>query len=259
MASFALTVGLFVCIATSAFAVPLQSNKCPNGFMYINGNTGAVMYDDRDIRVCDVMSAHACIKINYKYQAKDEALVHAEWDMPCFDPKKLPSFDLSTMFPDSALPLDINLKVCIPEREDECVHFTPAADIDLQCNSGVVVVDTDNAVTLLDDTKTEQCKAHQTGCYTMTQHFMHEGQSAMRMVGGCYDEWRSYNFIWNRFYPYTDFSGGFCEKHGCVSFMVWHKDSFDTRTCLCTADNKIPGTYGDPYVSTCQGNLCNHM
>lgn len=48
--------------------------------------------------------------------------VEAEWNMPCFNPKKLPSFDLNTLFPEAALPLDVDLKVCM---DDDCVDFTP--------------------------------------------------------------------------------------------------------------------------------------
>jgi len=258
MVSLVLTAALAVCFAASSLAGPLDSHTCPNGFQYINGNTGNVMYDDRDIKTCDNQGAASCIKISYKYETP-EALVNAEWDMPCFDPMKLPSFDLSTLFPDAALPLDINLNVCIPKQPNDCINFTPAANIDLFCDSGVVVVDTTNSITLIDDTKKMQCQEHQTGCFTMTQHFFHDGQSAMRMTGGCYDEWRSYDFIWNRFYPYTDFSGGFCEKYECVAFKVWHKDSFDTRTCFCPPGKKIPGHYGSPVVTSCEGSMCNSM
>lgn len=247
-------------LAAAAYAVPLDTNTCANGFMFVNGETDAVMYDDRDIKTCDERGSHSCIRISYMYKTP-EALVKAQWDMPCFDPKKLPSFNLNTLFPAAALPLAINLKVCIPEEKDECVDFTPAADINLFCNAGVVVVDTSNSnapVTLLDDTKKMQCKAHSTGCFTMTQHFMHKGQTAMHMSGGCYDEWRSYSFIWDKFYPYTDFTGGFCESQGCITFKVWHKDSFDTRTCYCE-NKKIPGYYGTPVVESCTGSMCNDM
>jgi len=255
-----------LCITTGVLAMPppANGNRCPNGFRYINDDTNAVMYDDRDVRTCDFAGSSSCIKIQYTYRTS-EVNVKAEWDMPCYNPRKLPSFDLNTLFPQAAVPMDISMNVCIPGNhgipghDGQCVDITPPAKTDLYCNRGVVVVDTDKYVTLINDVTKEQCNEHQTGCYTMTQHFTYEGQSAMRMVGGCYDEWRSYNFIWDRFYPYTDFSGGFCEKHGCITFKVWHKDSFDTRACYCDKGNTIGGTYGSPVVENCSGNMCNSM
>jgi len=228
--------------------------RCPNGFRYVNGDTSNVMYDDRDIKTCKLQGFDSCVKIQYDYQTPEVPIVQAEWDMPCFNPRKLPSFDLNTLFPEAALPLDINLQVCMG---DDCVDFTPQADIDLFCYRGVVVIDhTDDAV-LVEDLTKAQCKTHQTGCYTMTQTFEQDGKSATRIVGDCYDEWRSYDFIWDNFYPYTDFSGGYCEKFGCIAFKVWHKDAFDTRACYCTGDNKPPGTYGKPTIDSCTGDMCN--
>jgi len=245
-------------IASTVYGLPAAkegSKKCPNGFQYVNGVTKNVMYDDRDIRTCDNDDSSACIIIKYDYKTP-EALVHAEWNLPCYNPRKLPSFNLNTLFPEAALPLDINLDVCMDE---DCVTFTPAAPEDLYCDRGVVVTDLDSGNELVREVSRTQCKAHQTGCYTMTQTFVQDGKSAQRVVGDCYDEWRSYNFIWDRFYPYTDFTGGFCEKHGCIAFKVWHKDSFDTRTCYCTGNNKPPGTYSAPEVTSCNGDMCNTM
>lgn len=245
----------FLLVTGGVYGLPGVSKKCPNGFRYVNGNTGNVMYDDRDIKKCHSQGADSCIIIKFDYKTP-EALVEAEWNMPCFNPKKLPSFDLNTLFPEAALPLDVDLKVCM---DDDCVDFTPQASKHLHCNAGVKVIDMETDEVLVNDVSKEHCKVYHTGCYTMTQTFIEDGKSAKRVVGGCYDEWRSYDFIWDRFYPYTDFSGDYCENNGCIAFKVWHKDAFDTRTCYCTGDNKPPGEYDAPVITSCDGNRCNEM
>ena len=241
-------------VVGGVFGSPVNK-KCPNGFRYVNGATKNVMYDDRDIKTCHHGGSDSCLIINYIYKTP-EALVEAQWNMPCLNPMKLPSFNLNTLFPEAALPIDVDLRVCM---DDNCVKFTPQANKNLRCNAGVTVTDLDSGKLLINDVSKEHCKLHHTGCYTMSQTFEEDGKSAERVVGGCYDEWRSYDFIWDRFYPYTDFSGDFCESHGCIAFKVWHKDAFDTRTCYCTGNNKPPGSYGPPVVSSCSGNLCNDM
>jgi len=228
--------------------------KCPNGFKYVNGETNDLMYDDRDVKKCKEEGFTACIKIKYDYETPELSRVKAEWDMPCFNPRNLPSFDLNTLFPAAALPLDINLQVCM---DKECVDFKPEASTGLTCNSGVIVRDDDSGEVLVNDIHTAKCKAHQTGCFALSQTVTQNGRQATRIVKDCYDEWRSFNFIWDNFYPYTDFSGGYCEKFGCIAFKIWHKGGFDTRTCYCNGDNKPPGTYGERVMETCQGNMCN--
>lgn len=245
----------FLLVAGGVYGLPAVTRKCPNGFRYVNGVTQNVMYDDRDIKTCHHESADSCIIIKYIYKTP-EAVVNAEWNMPCFNAKKLPSFNLNTLFPEAALPIDVELKVCL---DDDCVDFTPAAKKHFHCNSGVTVTNLDSGEVLVNDVSKEHCKVHQNGCYTMSQKFQQDGTNAERVVGGCYDEWRSYDFIWDRFYPYTDFSGDYCEKNGCIAFKVWHKDGFDTRTCYCTGDNKPPATYDGPVVTTCEENMCNEM